>query len=259
MRWGRSSGWWRSVRRYPWCSELSGAPVTAADHHRDHADRQGEDHLGAGQGAGQGPGRGGGGHRDLGVGGRAATSSGTPGAVDPLDLLRTLLDPTRLAVIGAVAAAPCSSADLAAAHDLDVEVVLRILAPLVQAGLVTATAGRYRLEEEAWRELARTLPRDTPASPRVAFGMTGAEAEVLARFFAGDRLRELPAQRRKRLVVLERLALEFEPGVRYDESTVNARLRRFHDDHASLRRALVDEGFLDRAAGEYWRAGGRVV
>jgi hypothetical protein len=33
-------------------------------------------------------------------------------------------------------------------------------------------------------------------------------------------------------------------------------LRQFHDDVAALRRYLVDEEFLDREAGEYWRSGG---
>jgi hypothetical protein len=69
---------------------------------------------------------------------------------------------------------------------------------------------------------------------------------------------ELPAHRSKRLVVLERLALEFEPGRRYEEAEVNALLGRIHPDHATLRRALVDESFLDRAEGRYWRSGGRV-
>ena len=32
----------------------------------------------------------------------------------------------------------------------------------------------------------------------------------------------------------------------------------FFNDHAALRRYLVDEGFLDRDHGVYWRAGGRV-
>jgi hypothetical protein len=68
----------------------------------------------------------------------------------------------------------------------------------------------------------------------------------------GRRLRD------DREVVLERLALEFEPGVRYPESEVNEVLHRFHDDHVTLRRLLVDEGLLDRAAGEYWRSGGRI-
>jgi len=58
--------------------------------------------------------------------------------------------------------------------------------------------------------------------------------------------------------VLERIALEFEPGVDYDEATVNAIVGRFSTDHAALRRYLVDEGFIDRDHGRSWRAGGRV-
>jgi len=67
-----------------------------------------------------------------------------------------------------------------------------------------------------------------------------------------------PMELLRLLVVLERLALELEPGVHHLEAEVNEILGRFHEDVASLRRALVDEGFLDRSAGEYWRAGGRL-
>jgi hypothetical protein len=62
----------------------------------------------------------------------------------------------------------------------------------------------------------------------------------------------------KRRIVLERIALEFEPGTRYDEREVNAIVGAFFNDHTALRRYLVDEGFLDRTAGVYWRASGRV-
>lgn len=48
----------------------------------------------------------------------------------------------------------------------------------------------------------------------------------------------------------------FEPGQRYEETQVNALCRSFHDDVAMLRRALVDEAFLAREAGVYWRIGG---
>jgi putative glutamine amidotransferase len=47
-------------------------------------------------------------------------------------------------------------------------------------------------------------------------------------------------------------------GVRYPESDVNARLRRFHPDYAAVRRYLVDDGFLTREIGVYWRSGGTV-
>lgn len=162
-------------------------------------------------------------------------------------------------IVGTLARGPNSSAGLAASVAGSVDDVLRALAPFVQAGLVRRDGTNYHLDVDAWRALARELPQATPPSPGVAFGMTDDEAQVLARFFRGERLTELPAQRSKRLVVLERLALEFEAGVRYDEPAVNAALHRFHDDHATLRRQLVDEGYLDRSGGEYWRTGGRVV
>jgi hypothetical protein len=60
------------------------------------------------------------------------------------------------------------------------------------------------------------------------------------------------------MIVLERIALEFEPGVRYDEKEVNAIVGRFFNDYASLRRYLIDAGLLAREHGEYWRAGGRI-
>lgn len=82
---------------------------------------------------------------------------------------------------------------------------------------------------------------------------------VLRAFLRTDgRLTHLPAKRSKRLVVLDHLARLFEIGVRYPEREVNALLRVFHDDYAMLRRALVDEGFMDRDHNVYWRSGGTV-
>ena len=86
---------------------------------------------------------------------------------------------------------------------------------------------------------------------------TPAEKELLRRFFSGTRLTEIPANRTKRSLVLERLAQEFEPGFRYQEQDVNFRLQLFHPDYASLRRYMVEEGIMTRAEGVYWRTGGR--
>src|SRR3954468_21833055 len=82
---------------------------------------------------------------------------------------------------------------------------------------------------------------------------------VLRAFLAPDgTLTSIPTKIRKRLVILDLLAQQFEPGERYDETQVNNRLRAFHPDVAALRRYLVEEGFLDRADGLYWRSGGPV-
>jgi len=178
--------------------------------------------------------------------------------VEATEFLKTLLDPDRLAVVGLVACAPHTADDLAERTGQRPRDVLATLGPLVQAGVVERDGDRYALRREALRELARDLPQPQPVDRSVLSGMTGDEQAVLGRFFRGSKLVEIPSQRRKRLVVLERVALDFEPGRRYAEREVNAILAPRHADYAALRRHLVNEGFLDRAAGEYWRSGGRV-
>ncbi len=178
--------------------------------------------------------------------------------MEALDLARAAADPDRLAVLGAVAHEPLTAEAVATRTGLADRQVLEILGTLRQQGLVTVAEQGYVLDRERLREAATSLPQEQPADERIGYGMTSDERRILARFFRGQTLVELPATRSKRLVVLERLALEFEPGTRYSEREVNATLQRFDADVAVLRRALVDEGFLDRAEGEYWRAGGRV-
>ncbi len=81
---------------------------------------------------------------------------------------------------------------------------------------------------------------------------------MLATFVKDGRIVTMPTKRAKRLVVLDHVSQSFEPGRTYPETEVNERLRAFHEDVAALRRYLVDEGFLSREAGTYWRTGGTV-
>jgi hypothetical protein len=68
----------------------------------------------------------------------------------------------------------------------------------------------------------------------------------------------MPARHARRRLLLDVIAQAFEPGVRYDERRVSLFLGAIHSDYAALRRYLVDEQFLSRADGEYWRSGGTV-
>jgi hypothetical protein len=87
----------------------------------------------------------------------------------------------------------------------------------------------------------------------------GPEADrVLAAFLRDGKLTSIPVARSKRLVVLDYLAGLFELGRSFPEKEVNEILRAVHPDVAALRRYLVDEGFLNRRDGFYWRTGGTV-
>ena len=89
--------------------------------------------------------------------------------------------------------------------------------------------------------------------------MTRGDSQVLSHFLTTDgTLHTIPSKRAKLLVVLDHLAQQCEPGRRYPEIEVNQVLERFHHDYAALRRYLVDDQFLTREAGVYWRSGGSV-
>ncbi len=75
---------------------------------------------------------------------------------------------------------------------------------------------------------------------------------MLATFIKNGRLVSIPAQYKKRRYVMEELARSFQWGRLYDEKEVNAILKTFHEDCASLRRELIDEGIMMRESGRYW-------
>ena len=176
--------------------------------------------------------------------------------IGPTEFLRIAVDPLRLAILGRAAVAAVDADALATELHEDPRRVRREVGRLVETGLL----GRdLRLDRAALRRIAQALPQAAPADPTLLSGpWTAEEARQLAQFFSGSRLVSLPAVHAKRHLVLERLAQEFEPGLRYAEREVNSILQVFYSDHTTLRRYLVDEGLLTRAEGVYWRTGGRV-
>ncbi len=177
--------------------------------------------------------------------------------INPSDFVRLALDPTRLAILGRAAVGPVEAATLADELGILRKDVLVGIARLREAGLLMEDNA---LNREVLREIAIALPEDMAVDPAVVDGpWSTEEVQVLSRFFQGSKLTSIPANRTKRLVVLERLAMEFEPGIRYQERQVNLTLQMFHPDFAALRRYMVDDGLLTRADGVYWRSGGRTA
>ena len=179
---------------------------------------------------------------------------GDPG--DAARLIGSLGSPQRLRVMAAVILGAGTYQQVRAMSELDARTVHRELDRLVAAGLVGVEPdGRFvgRLEDLA--DAARSMAKASAAAEAREPSATP-EERVRRTFLRDGRLVQIPTQRSKRLVILDVLAQEFEPGRRYPEREVNRRLRGWHDDVAALRRYLVDEGFLERAGGEYWRAGG---
>lgn len=100
------------------------------------------------------------------------------------------------------------------------------------------------------------------AGRRTTYGRDVTDEQAIRPFVADGRLLRLPARRARRLRVLEHLAGSFEPGRQFSEKEIDVVLRAWcaggATDHVAVRRYLVDEGFLSRDHGVYWRSGGWV-
>lgn len=174
--------------------------------------------------------------------------------LDAATIVGLLADDARRRVVAALELGATTVDEVVTATGLGAADVARAAGRLAEQGLVVQSDGALYVLGEAFRRAARqALARppsdehaDAPAQVR----------KVLDAFVVDGRVVSIPMSRSKRRVVLDWLAQEFEPGRRYREPMVNLILGRRHADTASLRRYLVDEEFLAREAGEYWRIGG---
>ncbi|RJQ05877.1 MAG: DUF2087 domain-containing protein [Bacillota bacterium] len=178
-----------------------------------------------------------------------------------LRLLKALADATRLRLLGILSTQERSVEELAALLELRAPTVSHHLGVLRSLGLVTMTREgnihHYRLNHEVLRAIGRELSRLDEVAARETEGREDAwERKVLSDFLDGLRLKEIPARRKKRQVILEWLASKFTPGAVYREAEVNETLKAHHPDFATLRRELVMSGFLEREEGLYRRPEG---
>jgi len=80
------------------------------------------------------------------------------------------------------------------------------------------------------------------------------DKKVLHDYTLNGRLMQFPTKEKKWLIVLRWLATRFEAGKHYTEKEVNAILTEIHADYATMRRNLVEYGFMrrERGGGDYW-------
>jgi biotin operon repressor len=173
-----------------------------------------------------------------------------------LDIFKILGNAERLKIAGMLGMQPLSAAELVERLGLNREEVMSHLAHLQTAGFVREESNRYHLDSRVVEQVSRrVLAQSRPATNPALAGMKEEDSKILRGFVQPDgALRGFPTQRKKMLAVLRYVVRVFEPGARYSEKQVNEMLSRFHEDTASLRRYLVDEGMVQRESSIYWRS-----
>ncbi|MDX5476274.1 MAG: metalloregulator ArsR/SmtB family transcription factor [Bacillaceae bacterium] len=76
--------------------------------------------------------------------------------------------------------------------------------------------------------------------------------DILQNFLLPDgRLKTIPAQRKKKLIIFEHILAELILGVKYSEKEINEHIKKFHDDYATIRREFIINHYMNRENGIY--------
>lgn len=174
--------------------------------------------------------------------------------LDAATIVGLLADDDRRQVVAALELGATTIEQVASATGLDLARTAKAAGRLAESGLVMQQEGSLYVLGAAFRRAARTALSRPPSDEHA--DLPSEQRKVMAAFVADGRLTSIPVHQGKRLMVLDWLAQDFEPGRRYSEAMVNLILGRRHPDTALLRRYLVDHDLMAREAGQYWRSGG---
>jgi ArsR family transcriptional regulator, arsenate/arsenite/antimonite-responsive transcriptional repressor len=170
------------------------------------------------------------------------------------EFFKALSHPSRLLIVGLCRQKPRHTEEIAAILKLSSATVSHHLALLQKVGILESEREQYyqnyRLQHAVLEQPITTV------LGKQLFATTDSNlyrTKVLRDFFKHGRLTQIPAQRKKREVVLEKILSAFEKDRDFKESQVNQIILEFHEDFATLRRELVGLGWLTRTAGIYRR------
>ena len=175
---------------------------------------------------------------------------------EALTVYKALADETRLKILRALKEKEMYVELLAERLQLTAATVSFHMKKLTAAGLVETRREQYytiySLREEAF---SMTMDQLTFAEP----GDDAAEKQreemyrrkVIKSFMPYGYCETMPAQSKKRMIIMGEIIAKFEVGRQYAEKEVNAIIGQVHGDYCMVRRAFVGLGWMTRENGIY--------
>ncbi|RXI99458.1 DUF2087 domain-containing protein [Anaerobacillus alkaliphilus] len=171
---------------------------------------------------------------------------------------KALADPTRIKILKLLANGPLHGQAIAGKLGLKAPTITHHITKLREVALITERRDKntiyFYLNEKTLQQKS-----DLSLKAILRIGSEGDDelktkdnSEVIKNFFTTEgKLKQIPSQRKKKLIVFTQLVKGLKAGVKYTEKEINEYIQKFHEDYATIRREFIMNHFMYRENGIY--------
>lgn len=157
---------------------------------------------------------------------------------------KTLGDPNRIRILTLLAAGPLHGQAIAGKLGLKAPTITHHMAKLRDTGIVYQRKDKntiyYYIDEKKFRSYSEALPSMLYQSDHPKEDDTLKTQAVINNFITADgTLKQIPSQRKKKIIILKHLISGLERGKKYPEKEINEYIKKFHPDYATIRREFI--------------------
>ncbi|MGN8646199.1 metalloregulator ArsR/SmtB family transcription factor [Gracilibacillus sp. HCP3S3_G5_1] len=169
---------------------------------------------------------------------------------------KTIGDKTRIRIIYLLKSGPLHGQAIAGKLGLKPPTISHHLAKLKEIDVVYQRRDKntiyFYLNEQKLTRMAEAITR-IGEDPNESLQVSEEEKTKVIRNFIDNtgRLKTIPAQRKKKNILLEYMVRGLKHGTLYSEKDINEHIQQFHDDFATIRREFVMTQFMYRQDGVY--------
>ncbi|MEH7400310.1 metalloregulator ArsR/SmtB family transcription factor [Gottfriedia acidiceleris] len=175
-----------------------------------------------------------------------------------VDFHKALGDLTRVRIIALLQQGHLSGQEIASKLSLKPPTITHHMSKLREVGLIKERRDKntiyFSLNTKILEMNAKAIfTVGTGGDSNMEMSVTDSErSSIINNFFTKEgKLKIYPAQRKKKLVVLEHMIKGLEFGRVYQEKEINEYLKEFHEDYATLRRELIMCQYMYRENNQY--------
>jgi hypothetical protein len=170
---------------------------------------------------------------------------------------KTMGDPTRLRILSLLANGPLHGQAIAGKLGLTAPTITHHLRKLRDINVVFEKRDKntiyFYLNASMVKQQAEGLFRLIEGKEEQTMnGVSEERQKVISNFFTKEgKLKTIPAQRKKRLMIFEHILKGLEKGRKYEEKEINEYIKQFHDDYATIRREFIINHYMYRENAVY--------